>query len=175
MDANTPLVLVYTGDGKGKTSAALGQVVRARGHGMRVAFCQCMKRPGAAGEQAFLSELLGEDFLAGGLGFFRKEEDRPAHREAVLSVLKWAMEKIRAEGMFVCIMDEALYAHGSGLVTQEELEQLLFTAAANQVHLVLTGRNCPSWLQERAHLVSEIAPRKHPYEQGIPAVEGIDY
>lgn len=176
MSADSPaLVLVYTGDGKGKTSAALGQVVRALGHNRRVVFCQCMKRPDAAGEQAFLQQQLGDDFYAGGLGFFRKEEDRPKHRQAAESVLAWAMSKLENSGCFLLCMDEALYAHGAGLLTEQELTALLDRAAAIGVHVVLTGRGCPPWLAERAQLISEIQPVKHPYEQGIPALEGIDY
>lgn len=169
------LVFVYTGDGKGKTSAALGQVVRARGHDLRVVFCQCMKRPDAAGEQRLLADLLGEDFLAGGLGFFRDESARPRHRQAALDVLAWAMERLQHHACFLLVVDEALYALAADLVTRQELESLLDHAAERGVHVVLTGRNCPPWLEERADLVSEVICRKHPYIQGIPAVEGLDF
>ncbi|AGW14905.1 cob(I)yrinic acid a,c-diamide adenosyltransferase [Megalodesulfovibrio gigas] len=170
-----PLVLVYTGDGKGKTSAALGQVVRALGHGHQVLFCQCMKRPDAAGEQRLLAALPGVDFLAGGLGFFRNEADRPRHRHAALDVLAWAADRLRRSPCFLLVVDEALYALDAGLVTREELESLLTLAGERGAHTVLTGRNCPPWLEERADLVSEVVCRKHPYAQGIPAVEGLDF
>ncbi|GAB7082145.1 cob(I)yrinic acid a,c-diamide adenosyltransferase [Megalodesulfovibrio paquesii] len=175
------LVLVYTGDGKGKTSAALGQVLRAQGHGRRVCFCQCMKRPGAAGEQRSLRQLLGDDFLAGGLGFFRNEAERQRHRSAALEVLAWAVHRLAntetpdRDPVFLLVVDEALYALHAGLLLRQEVEALLDQASLAGVHVVLTGRNCPDWLAERANLVSEILSRKHPYEAGIPAIEGVDY
>ena len=86
--------LVYTGDGKGKTSACVGQTVRALGQNMTVAFGQFMKRDGQAGEQAMLAKLLDEHFLAGGLGFLRNDADRPAHRQAALRVLEWARAQL---------------------------------------------------------------------------------
>ena len=113
------MILVYTGSGKGKTSACLGQAVRALGRGLRVAFAQFMKQDDRAGEQIFLRQCLGDNFRAGGAGFFRKEEERPAHRQAALETLAWAKERLpRAD---VLILDESLYALGHGLVTREEL------------------------------------------------------
>ena len=76
------MIIVYTGNGKGKTSACIGQAMRALGRDFAVGFGQFMKQPGCAGEQTVLARLLGDDFLAGGKGFLRREEDRPAHREA---------------------------------------------------------------------------------------------
>ena len=76
------MILVYTGTGKGKTSACVGQALRALGQNMRVAFGQFMKKDVGAGEQVMLARLLGADFLAGGKGFLRREEDVPAHRRA---------------------------------------------------------------------------------------------
>ena len=95
------MILVYTGDGKGKTSACTGQAVRAMGQGMTVAFGQFMKRDGQAGEQAMLAQWLGPRFLAGGCGFLRRDEDRPAHREAALQVLAWARRQMAEADMLV--------------------------------------------------------------------------
>ena len=86
------VILVYTGNGKGKTSACVGQAVRALGQNMTVAFGQFMKRDGQAGEQRMLAQWLGPRFLAGGEGFLRREEDRPAHRAAALRVLPSQVE-----------------------------------------------------------------------------------
>lgn len=71
------MIIVYTGNGKGKTSACIGQAMRALGRDFAVGFGQFMKQPGCAGEQTVLARLLGDDFLAGGKGFLRREEDRP--------------------------------------------------------------------------------------------------
>ena len=88
------MIIVYTGNGKGKTSACIGQAMRALGRDFAVGFGQFMKQPGCAGEQTVLARLLGDDFLAGGKGFLRREEDRPAHREAALATLDWARQRL---------------------------------------------------------------------------------
>ncbi|TVQ96542.1 MAG: cob(I)alamin adenolsyltransferase [Desulfovibrionales bacterium] len=168
------MIVVYTGDGKGKTSAAIGQILRALGHGLRVACAQFMKRDGVAGEQRFLSMHLGEDFRVGGLGFFRDSQDRTRHREAALATLAWATSKISA-GLDVMVMDEILYALGAGVVEQDELQDVLKRAREQGTHLVLTGRGLPDWLGQEADLVTEMHTAKHPFNQGQGALKGIDF
>ena len=167
------MILVYTGNGKGKTSACVGQAVRAHGQGMRVAFGQFMKRPDQAGEQVVLRSLLQERFLAKGKGFFRKEEDRPEHRQAALELLQWAWNQ--AADVEMLILDEALYALGSGLVSREEIEEMLALARERSFHLVLSGRGLPNWLQDAADLVTEMGEVKHPHQQGVTAGRGIEF
>lgn len=167
------MILVYTGDGKGKTSACVGQTVRALGQNMVVAFGQFMKRDGQAGEQVMLAKLLGEHFFAGGLGFLRNDADRPAHREAALRVLEWAQAQLDQVDMLV--LDESLYALGSGIVEQQELEQLIAAARATGRHLVLSGRNAPDWLVEAADLVTSMTEIKHPWRTGVKAAPGIEF
>ena len=98
------MIIVYTGNGKGKTSACIGQAMRALGRDFAVGFGQFMKQPGCAGEQTVLARLLGDDFLAGGKGFLRREEDRPAHREAALATLDWARQRL--ERLDLLVLDE---------------------------------------------------------------------
>ena len=170
------MILVYTGEGKGKTSACAGQALRALGQGMAVAFGQFMKRHCGAGEQIMLSRLLGARFRAGGLGFLRHEEDRPAHRAAAAKLMDWAREQ--AEEVDMLILDEALYALGAGILTREELSPLLTGARGahgEDRHLVLSGRGLPDWLAEAADLVTEMQERKHPWRQGVPACRGIEF
>lgn len=167
------MILVYTGNGKGKTSACLGQVVRALGGGLRVAFAQFMKESGCAGEQQLLVQLLGKDFLAGGCGFFRREEDRPQHRQAAESTLAWAYRQLADHDML--ILDEALYALRAGLLRQEELESLMQAARKTGCHVVLSGRDAPEWLVKEADLVTSMEEVKHPWQQGLPAVAGVDF
>ncbi len=168
------MIVVYTGDGKGKTSAALGQILRALGHGLRVACAQFMKRDDVAGEQRFLATHLGDDFLVGGLGFFRDHQDRTRHREAALSTLVWASSKVAAD-VQVLVLDEVLYALGAGVLEQKELQALLDRARERNVHLVLTGRGLPEWLGRQADLITEMLPVKHPFNQGQGALKGIDF
>ncbi|QJT11031.1 cob(I)yrinic acid a,c-diamide adenosyltransferase [Oceanidesulfovibrio marinus] len=182
------MIIVYTGEGKGKTTAGIGQAVRAIGGGFAVAFGQFLKRPDAAGEQRFLETELGHDFLAGGLGFYRDPADYPKHREAAKAVLQWARERLlpptpaqegtglaRRRPVDLIVLDEILYALGSDLVTREEVEELLALSGtiqdkrANPPHIVLTGRGLPDWLAERADLITEMREIKHPAQSGLPA------
>ena len=167
------MILVYTGNGKGKTSACIGQAVRALGQGMTVAFGQFMKRDGQAGEQTMLAQWLGPRFLAGGCGFLRREEDRPAHREAALRMLQWARRQLTEAHMLV--LDESLYAFGAGILLREEIEELMALARQQDTHLVLSGRNAPDWLVNAADLVTSMTEIKHPWREGIKAAPGIEY
>ncbi len=167
------MILVYTGDGKGKTSACVGQTVRALGQNMVVAFGQFMKRDGQAGEQAMLARLLEERFFAGGLGFLRTDAERPAHREAALRMLDWARGQLEQADMLV--LDETLYALSAGILGQQELEELMALARTNDCHLVLSGRSAPEWLVDAADLVTSMTEIKHPWRTGVKAAPGIEF
>lgn len=167
------MLIVYTGNGKGKTSATIGQAIRAYGNGIPLCFVQFMKSSVKAGEQLFLQNLLGDSFFIGGKGFFRNEEDRPKHREAVLECLAWIdAQKERAQ-MILC--DEILYAHKAELIAREEIERLADYCGQHGKHLVLSGRYAPEWLIERADIVSEIQEIKHACTKGVPAQKGIEF
>ena len=153
------MIIVYTGNGKGKTSACIGQAMRAL--------------PGCAGEQTVLARLLGDDFLAGGKGFLRREEDRPAHREAALATLDWARQRL--ERLDMLVLDETLYALKAGILERSEVEGLMEAARRDRCHLVLSGRDAPDWLVEAADLVTEMGEIKHPWRAGIKAAPGIEF
>lgn len=167
------MILVFTGDGKGKTSTAVGQAVRALGQGLRVGFFQYLKREGAAGEQKILRSLLGDSFAAGGLGFLRDTKQFPAHRKAAFALTKHVFARIPELDMLV--LDEALYALKAELLTKDELRGIITLCGEKNAHLVLTGRNAPEWLVERADLVTEMREIKHPLAQGVPAARGIEF
>jgi len=167
------MILIFTGNGKGKTSACVGQAIRAIGQGLRVAFIQFMKKEGVAGEQLVLSQLLDEKFRAGGRGFLRVEEDRPQHREAALNTLHWAFDILPHLDMLV--LDEILYALGAGILLPEEVSELVGKARRCGVHLVLSGRGLPEWLEAEADLITEMGELKHPWQQGHAAMRGIEF
>lgn len=167
------MLLIYTGNGKGKTSACVGQALRAVGQDFRVGFGQFIKRDGQAGEQRMLARLLGDDFCAGGLGFFRREEERPAQRAAALRLLEWAMERLPRLDML--LLDESLYALRAGLLEREEVERLIGAARAASCHLVLSGRDAPDWLTDMADLVTVMEEVKHPAARGVAAQRGIEF
>lgn len=169
------MLLIYTGDGKGKTSASVGQAVRAYGAGLVVAFAQFMKRDVKAGEQQVLRMLLGEAFYAGGLGFYRDKSKKAAHRAAAEDVLRWVHERMESGGVELLVLDEALYALGAELLKKEELESIIAWSLGHGCHLVLSGRGLPDWLREEADLVTEMKLIKHPYEKGIKAQRGIEF
>lgn len=167
------MLLIYTGNGKGKTSATVGQAVRAMGQGMKVAFAQFMKSDVRAGEQSLLERELGDDFLIGGCGFYRNKAEREKHREAALKVLSWA-EK-RSQGYDMLLLDEALYAMKAGILTEDELKKLITLCRASGTHLVLSGRGAPDWLMAEADMVTETTPLKHHAQAGIKAQKGIEF
>jgi cob(I)alamin adenosyltransferase len=168
------VLLIYTGNGKGKTSACVGQAVRALGQGLAVAFGQFMKKGGQAGEQRMLGELLGENFLASGAGFYRNPSDHARHREKALELLRWAEERL-AHGLEMLVLDETIYALNHALVLEVEVRELIGRCRERGCHLVLSGRGAPDWLVEMADIVSDITEIKHVHTQGGKATVGIEY
>lgn len=167
------MIIVYTGNGKGKTSATVGQALRAYGNAIPLCFVQFMKSDVQAGEQIALKKLLQENFYIGGCGFFRNEAEREKHRQAALAALAWLEQKKEEVTMLCC--DEILYAYHAKLVTQEEIENLINYCNEANKHLVLSGRYAPDWLIAQADIVSEIKEIKHASTKGIKAQRGIEY
>ncbi|MCA1742897.1 MAG: cob(I)yrinic acid a,c-diamide adenosyltransferase [Desulfonatronovibrio sp.] len=171
---NQALAMVYTGNGKGKTSAAVGQALRAKGSGLNVAFGQFLKRDDQAGEQKILKSLLGNDFFASGQGFYRNKAQYRKHRDAVKEMINWAENKL-SKNYDLLILDEAIYALGMDLLKKEELDELMDKAMSCGTNLVLTGRNAPPWLTEKADMVSELLEVKHHFQKNISARKGIEF
>lgn len=169
------MLYVYFGSGKGKTSASMGQVVRGLGAGFRIAFCQFMKRDDAAGEQRVLKDLLGANFEAGGLGFFRAESQRTLHAAAAKATLEWAAARLAEVDLLV--LDESLNAVSAGLLEEDALLALVNPCCRTETgpHAVLSGRICSDRILGRADLVSEIRELKHPYRRGVQAIRGLDF
>ena len=165
------MILVYAGKGKGKTCACVGQAMRALGRNLSVAFAQFLKRDGKAGEQEILRRLLGDDFRAGGLGFFRREEDREKHEREARLLISWA--KARESDMI--ILDEALWALERGLIDVGDLAPLLERRGSLSRHLVLSGRPLPKAIRELADLITEMRDERHYYRAGVPAQAGLEY
>ena len=168
------MIIVYTGNGKGKTSASTGQAIRAIGQNKKVAFGQFFKQNGQAGEQKILAQLLADNFFPHGSGFYFGEAEKFAEqRKLALELLNWA--KARAGNCFMLVLDEALYALKANLISEQEVKGLVELCRENNTHLVLSGRDLPAWLLEQADLVSEINEIKHPHHKGQKAQAGIDF
>ena len=145
MDNRRGLVIVHTGEGKGKTTAALGMAIRSWGNGMRVLILQFIKGSWTYGELKAIETLSAADgrieIRQGGLGFTRKgNKDAEEHRRAAEELLQSALHEISGGTWDMIILDEFNYAYSFGLIRQEELEQIL-SARPEQTHLIFTGRN----------------------------------
>jgi cob(I)alamin adenosyltransferase len=169
------MVILYTGEGKGKTTAALGLALRAAGRGRRVLVLQFVKAPGTSGEQLLppgaIPNLTVE---AAGRGFLPVEgEPAPEARAAARAALARAAEATAGGAFDVVVLDEIVYALHRGLVSPEDVLDLV-ARRDPQTSLVLTGHHAPPALIEAADLVTEMRSLKHPFDTGGPAVEGID-
>lgn len=165
---------VYTGNGKGKTTAAIGLAVRAAGHGRKSYIGQFMKGL-PTGEIAVLRRVPEVTIEQFGNGEFALEEGlREPHRQGVQAGLRRLREVLVSGDHAVVVLDEVNVALDFGLLSREELEELLGLVGP-EVELICTGRGAPDWLVERADLVSEIRALKHYFDTGLDAREGIEY
>ena len=170
------LVLVFTGDGKGKTTAALGLVLRTLGHGEQVAVIQFIKGGWQPGEARAL-ELFGEalHWHALGEGFTWETQDRDRDRELVQRAWSRSLDYLADPGRKLVVLDEVNVALKLGYLETEQVLEGLATRPA-LTHVALTGRGAPEALLERADLVTEMKLRRHPFrEQGVKAQAGIEY
>jgi len=167
-------VQVYTGDGKGKTTAATGLTLRAVGAGKRVFIGQFIKGKDSH-EMALLRERCPEVTIEPfGLGRFIRKEPSAEDLAAAAAGVK-RLEAVLKGGEFdMVIADEANGALGAGVITLETLLALV-DARPPEVELVITGRNAPPELIARADLVTEMRKIKHCFDAGIPAREGIEF
>lgn len=176
MAAGRGLVLVFTGNGKGKTTAALGLALRALGQGMRVLMLQFVKGDTGPGELKAASRIEGLEIRPLGLGFVHlgDEESLTRHREAAARALAEAWSAVRAGEHEMVILDEILYAVGLGLIAEADVLGLV-EGKPPGLHLVLTGRGAWPRLVNKADLVTEMVEVKHHYGNGVKAQKGIEY
>lgn len=170
------LTVIFTGPGKGKTSAALGAVMRALGHGMRCKVIQFIKADASTGEMALAQKLAPElQIVQAGLGFTWLDKHPPEeHKKAAQAGIEMAVADLQSGLFGMVVLDEALYALGKGLVTLDDLKRAI-AAKREGTHLILTGRGAPDELIELADMVTRMEEIKHPMKKGIPAQKGIDY
>ncbi len=166
-------VQVYTGNGKGKTTAALGLCLRAVGAGFRVYIAQFMK----AGDYSELKALkrLGDQVSLAQFGTGRFVRGKPSEedRQAARRGYEAAREALASGHYQMVILDESMVALHLGLLTEEEIEGLM-AVCGEGVELVLTGRSAPAEILAKADLVTEMREVKHYYHNGIPARVGIE-
>ena len=172
------LKIIYTGHGKGKTTAALGMCIRAIGHDWNICLIQFVKGSWKYGELTGLKRLAPNLELhvvgEGCVGILDDDKDIEVHKNAALSGLALATEKIESGDFQLIILDELNVALKLDLVSREQVQELL-SRLPESLHLVITGRDAPDWLIEQADLVTEMTEVKHPFQKGIPAKKGIDW
>ena len=166
------LVIVHTGDGKGKTTAALGLAIRAFGAGLKVLILQFIKGRKLSGELVAL-KTLGVEVKQCGLGFVT-EENFAEQLKAARAAIELARAEISSGAWDLIILDEINYAVKFGLVDAAEVLSLL-EVRPPQVHLVFTGRDALPDLIDAADLVTEMKLVKHPFRQGVTAQAGIEF
>lgn len=177
-EADHGLVVVYTGDGKGKTTAAMGLALRAAGYGRRVLVVQFVKT-WFTGEKGGFEHVPGVEFVQAGKGFVGILGDtlpESEHKEAAREALELARTLVMSGEYDVVILDELVGTVTGGLLEGDPVLALI-DEKPRELDLVLTGRNARGWagLMERADLVTEMVKVKHPYDSGIIAKKSIDY
>ena len=172
------LVIVYTGNGKGKTTAALGLALRAIGYEHKVCMLQFIKGSWHYGEMDSSKKLEPNfELIAIGKGFVGILDDnspREEHEKYAAEALRICREKIFSEKYNVVILDEVNYAINLGLIDVQEIIKII-KEKPSSLDLVLTGRDAKEEIIELADLVTEMKEIKHPFKSGIKAKKGIDF
>jgi cob(I)alamin adenosyltransferase len=174
------LVIVNTGDGKGKTTASLGLAVRAAGNGFRVLIIQFIKGRWKTGESQSLLKLAPNiQIVRMGMGFTIERLRDPRipmeeHEEAATRAFERAREVVLADEYDMIVLDEILGSIKANLIGLDDVLGLI-RDKPERLHLVLTGRGAPPELVDAADLVTEMRMIKHPFQQGIKAQRGIEF
>lgn len=176
--AEDGLVIVYTGKGKGKTTAALGMALRAIGHDHKICMIQFIKGSWHYGEMSSSKRLEPEfELTAVGKGFVGILDDKTpkeVHEKIAQEAIQISREKILSEKYDIIILDEINYAVNLGLVEMQQVLDLI-KIKPQKVSLVLTGNHVKQEIIDAADLVTEMKEIKHPFQRGIRAKKGIDY
>jgi cob(I)alamin adenosyltransferase len=177
-DARKGLIIVHTGPGKGKTTAAMGTAFRAVGQGLKVLMVQFLKGSWHYGELD-AAKMLGDDRFTiqpMGRGFVKIGAEKPDPEDVRLVEEAWrfAAAKMQSREYDLIILDEINYAISYKMLSPEAVVEAL-KARPEMLHVILTGRNAHPAIVECADLVTEMREVKHPYQRGIQAQRGIEY
>ena len=173
---NKRRILLFTGSGKGKSTAAFGMLARALGHGMRARVIQFVKSDDAVGEQKFFSHFPGVEWEQFGKGFLPRNPDSPGmeqHRIAAGKGLDASLAALLSPDYDFVLLDELCFALSQKLIPLEPLLDALCSREDGKI-VVVTGRNAPEALVAVADTVTEMTMIKHGYEQGIAAMKGVE-
>lgn len=168
------LVIVYTGEGAGKTTAALGVLFRAWGRDMRVGALQFIKHSMANNGEHRAARRIGVELKPMGDGFTWRSRDIEVTKGLALQLWEVCKEKIRSGNYDILILDEFTYPLHYGWIAVEEALEVL-RSRPKELHVIITGRYAPQDLIDFADLVTEMREIKHPYRKGIKAQPGINF
>lgn len=173
-EAERGVLVLNTGSGKGKSSAAFGVVARALGHGLKVGVVQFIKGRGDTGEEAFFRAQPGVAWHVGGEGFTWETQDKERDAAAARAAWEVACGHLADPAVGLVVLDEFTYPLKFGWVELVPVLAALASRPALQ-HVVITGRGAPPALVEAADTVSEIAMVKHAFQAGVKAMPGLEY
>ena len=168
------LVVVYTGDGKGKSSAAFGTALRARAREWPVAVVQFLKSDNWVTGEQLMAEPLGMDVWSLGEGFTWNSEDLTRDEAEAEEAWRHGKALVQSGTHRLVVFDEITYPLNWGWIDASDVEAT-FRDRPERVSLVLTGRDAPQWMIEMADTVTEMYKVKHVYDRGVRAKKGIDY
>ena len=171
------LLMVHTGNGKGKTTCALGLMMRAAGQGLRCCMIQFMKSRNDRYGEHVSAEKLGIEVHTMGDGFTWDTKNPEQDRETARETWNLCVEKLRSGDYDLIVFDELVYCLSYGFLPVDEIIGELEQARAEQpaLHIVVTGRDAPKELCAAADLVTEMTEVKHPFQEGIRAQRGIEF
>jgi cob(I)alamin adenosyltransferase len=167
------VLLVLTGNGKGKSSSAFGMAARALGHGMKVGVVQFVKGAGSTGEETFFRRFPEVEYHVMGTGFTWETQNRAQDTAAARAAWDVAAKLLQDPAVALVVLDELNIVLGLGYLSAEEILPLILARPSHQ-HVVVTGRNAPQALIDAADTVTEMRDIKHAYRAGIKAQKGVE-
>lgn len=174
-DRRHGIVLVNTGEGKGKSSSALGMVFRAAGWGMKVCVIQYIKGQWQTGEQKAAERFDNIEWHALGDGFTWDTKNPEQDIQTSRDIWEFSKQKILSEEFDFVLLDEINYCCGYNWISGQEIADFITQMKPPWLHLVLTGRNAPEEVIQVADTVTEMKKIKHAYTQGIKAEQGVEF
>jgi len=170
----TGLLMCYTGDGKGKTTAALGSLIRAHGRGLKVLMLQFIKKEGSEFGEHVAAKDLGFNIISLGAGFTWKKENHEEDRQMAMKAWAVCKEKILSGDYDMIALDEITYPISYGWLDIDEVLDVI-NRRPKWLHIIITGRNADGKLIDASGLVTRMVEVKHHFENGIKQQPGIEY
>ncbi|WP_169546398.1 cob(I)yrinic acid a,c-diamide adenosyltransferase [Sneathiella aquimaris] len=176
-DGEKGLIIVHTGNGKGKSSSAFGMIFRAIAHDMPCGVIQFIKGAWSTGERTMIEERFSDlcSFYAMGEGFTWETQDKERDIAAATKAWEKAKEMIRDEKNKMVLLDEVNIALKYGYIDLADVVEFLSREKPEMTHVVLTGRHAPQELIDIADLVTDMTMVKHPFRSGIKAQKGVEF